>query len=64
MPVYDKAKKTYKPEKTLKRVKKKKGGTLKRVAESKGLTEEEYLKSISKNPKDLNLHLYKGYGCH
>ena len=59
MPTYDKTRKTYKPQKTLKRVKNKKGGALRRVAESKGLTQQEYIKSISRNPKDLNLHLYK-----
>lgn len=59
MPVYEKGRKTYMPVKTMKRIKNKKGGAIQRVAESKGMTKVDYLKSISRNSEDLNLHLYK-----
>jgi len=59
MPTYEKGRKTYKPQKTMKRLKNKKGGALERVAESKGMAKEEYLKSVSRNPEDFNLDIYK-----
>ena len=59
MPTYERGKKSYMAQKTMKRIKNKKGGAIQRAAESKGMTKEDFLKSISRNPEDLNLHLYK-----